>query len=292
MLGTELEPMMIQSKILESPIKGERTMTDEQLQYQADLARRHTVEVDYHKVMSTCGDERKRAGLADGSATVEVRPSVFAGSNVYALYIAESTNYFGTGDYTAEERLAQSTRSLKDAQLLSGGHAGCAANAGLKPIMETISRGPEAFRDYARLNMGEQYNDEAMTAAFTNVKKAVESGRYDEWSEAVLPKVLAKEGENPGQAIEILENVPHKARTLIRNKIVGTTVDQNAIHDDSGEDSFVFDDGYAGAIEAAITSGINAVEANLIAQHAREAFLAAVAGAVPNPEINQIDQYL
>lgn len=289
-MKTELDPMMIQSEIIEMPIKGERTMTDEQLADQATKARKHTVAVDYHAVRGTCADERERIGLANGESTVEARPSAFAGPNIYGLVIAELSGYFGSQDLAAKERAKQITITLNDADLLSGAHENCKANESVSTLLSWIAAGPVGYREYAKMNMSDDYNDLAMTMVFNHAQIASDKGIYDNWTEADLPEVLNELGDDPGQAVERLADVPHKGRSLIRNKIDGTTVDQTALHNDGGEDSFVFDDAYADLIESAVTSGPNAVEANIVARHAREAFLAAVAGAVPNREINQINQ--
>ena len=290
MRGMDIDPMMIQTSILEAPIKGARTLTDEQLQSQADIARQHTVEVDYHAVRGTCGDERERVGLADGSDIVEPRPSAFGGPNIYGLYMAELTGYFGDQQTSGEERLEHVTRLINSADIKSGGHQKCAANAGFATVLAKIGEAPTAFRDYAKQNMGDAYNDNAMSLVFSYAQKAAESGAYVEWDETVLPRVLEKVGDNPGEAIEVLADVPHEGLSLVRSDANNKTVDQTAVHHAGNGDSFVNDEQYCALIEAAVASGSNAVEASTLARHAREALLAAIAGAVPNEEINQINQ--
>lgn len=114
----------------------------------------------------------------------------------------------------------------------------------------------------------------------------VTSGRYDDWDESVLERVL---GDEAGYAIEVLQPVPHEGVTFVRNKVKGKTVHQNALHDAAGADSFVQYDPYADEIENALADGPQAAWKQKVARHAREALIAAIAPALPNPELDQFN---
>jgi hypothetical protein len=204
--------------------------------------------------------------------------------------MAELTGYFGDQKNQGEDRLEHVTRVINNASIQSGGHQKCAANAGFATVLAMIGAAPEGYRSYAMQNMGEAYNDAAMSLVFAYAQKAVESGAYDNWDESILPRVIEKVGDDAGEAIEVLADVPHEGLSLVRSDAKDKTIDQTAVHIAGNGDSFVNDEQYCEIIEAAIASGSNAVEAMVLARHAREALLAAIANAVPNIEINQINQ--
>lgn len=264
----------------EKPIKGDEYIAPELLHDQAEVARESLVRVDYKKVRGTCGDERLR----------ELRASVFGGPNVNMLATAELAGFFSDDDQsTGEERLARITDMLTAAGFLNGGHEHCAANGGFNSWMDTIAKNPEAMKSYARQQRGEAYDDDAMNEVITNAQKLVASKRYQGWDETVLRRVL---GDEADEAIEKLaDGIPHEAKTFVRNRALSTTVDQKSVYERSviGKGSFVHDDDYADALEHVVASGADADHMKLVAEHAREAILAAVANAVPNETIYQID---
>lgn len=278
------------------PIKGEGNATPEQLEAQATAAERSMEAVDFHAARGTCGDERERAGLLNGSAAIEARPSVFGGPDIYALSIAELTGVLPESITSGEAALRWAKDRINDAGFLSGGHAKCAANAGFKDWMSVIAYNPAAVADYVKMQLGEAYDPVLMAEVTDNAKVAVESGRYDDWNEGILIRVL---GDEAGEAIEVLaaepddpnKVKPHEAKTFIREKIRGKTVNQTALFRMSvlGGGSFVVTDLYAADLQAAITSGPEAARLTALAAHAHEAMNAAVAGAVPNETIYQID---
>lgn len=293
-----LAPANVTYAIHEEAIKtnGAEQVPREALEQQAEAAVACLEAVDYGETPGTCGDERERVGLLDGSSRVEARPSVFGGPNIYGLGIAELTGYFGDADSDGETRLTRVTDLLEDARdsdgnpvIVSGGHVHCAANEKLNVWMGVIADNPDAVKAYARMNMGRHYDESLMDAVISRAAKVVASKRYGEWTEEVLQKVLGK--EKADVEIERLADKPHEGVTLVRNKIPDSTVNQTKLVARSviGEGSFVHDDPYAGAIEHVITSGPDAVRMKQQAEHAREAILAAVAAIVPNEEIYQLD---
>lgn len=277
-------------------IKGQGDATRAQLEAQAAIASGCGAEVDYKNTRGTCGDERERAGLLNGSTEVEDRPSVWGGPDIYGLGISELTGVIPAGVTTGKEALRQTKAKINDAGIKSGGHVNCAANAGFKSWISTIAYSPGTIEAYIKKELGEQYDPGVLAELSTNAKAAVESGRYDDWDETVLQEVL---GEEKGEALEVLAKdpqnpdkvKPHEAKTFVRQKKRNRTINQTEVYRRSvyGGGSFVVDEPYAEDIEAAVTSGPDAARLMVLARHAREAINAAVAGAVPNETIYEIE---
>lgn len=141
------------------------------------------------------------------------------------------------------------------------------------------------MHEYAKQNM-ENYDQTLMDEVIDFARQASDSKIFKDWDgEGTLVSVL---GDDSELAIERLADVPHEARTLIRNKRAGITVDQNTLHKlTGGQDSFVHDDAYAEVIE--LTLSHESMESKRVMEHAREALMVGVALAVPNKEIHQID---
>ncbi len=290
-------PVAARFDVLEAPIKtsGAEQVAHEQLEAQAQLAVGTLHNIYYTDVRGTCIDERRRIGLRSGEARVEPRPSVPGGPNIYGLAVAELTGYFEGERTTGEQRLSRVTGRLSDAGLRSGGHGGCAANAGFGTWMRTIADNPDYVKKYAALRFGEDFDPTIMDAVVNFARAAMTSGRYAGWDESKLVTVLGE--EEADEAIEKLDAVKHEAVTIVRNWIPEATVDQTELYDQNeagqgvGKGSFVNDEAYADTIEHVLTAGPDAVRKKLEAEYAREAILAAVAAAVPNQEIYQINLY-
>ncbi len=282
------ERQSIGATVLERPIKlvGNQTIGLQEIEEQAEAARECLREYD-DNTRGTCIDERPRVGLLDGSKNVEARPSATGGPNIYALYLAELIGYFD-GDEEGgdgEERLATVTDLINEFGIPSGGHGHCAANASFGVVIGNISMLRDEINAQVQLNMGDSYNMGAAEVIFDNATKTHQSGRYSNWSEDSLARVL---GDEAGQAIEQLEDVPHLGKTFIRERVPGKTVDQTTLHEKTGEYSFVHTEDYAERIENAISSGPDAVRMTELSRHAREIVLAAIAMAVPNQELHGI----
>jgi hypothetical protein len=288
-MDTNLDQLQV--IIQPDPIKalGEITLTREGLEKQADVAVASVVDVDYHAVRGTCGDERVRVGLRSGEPNVEARPSVFGGPVIYGLYVAELAGAFKDSHLTASERLSAVYRDLKRNGILAGGHEHCAAAGGFgDAVMPNIAASAEAIKSYAEANMGDDYEESLMDEVLANAVTINESGVYVGWDgEAALVEVL---GDEADEAIEKLVDAPHEGRTLVRTHLVDKTVDQTMVHEKAGgEDSFVTDDGYAAEIENALATGPEADRMRRLMEHAREAVIEGVGASVPNPELHQID---
>ncbi len=288
-LNMETKRMPYSTDIQLEPIKqsdGIDPMTTEELEKQAEMALDclRTVGVD---VASTCVDERERVGTRDGQKDVEPRYSVPGGANVYGLYVAELINYFDGEDSDGSSRLTEVTALINDGGVNSGGHEGCAANGGFNAVMGLIcGDNLDAGKEYARSQLGSEFDEGLYDEVVANARRVVESGRYAEWDETKLFDVL---GDKAGSAIEQL-NGKHEARTIIRVDVDGMTVDQTELHKlTNGEDSFINDEGFAGRIEAVMSDGPDAERKQQLARHAREAVMSALVVAVPNPVIHQIN---
>lgn len=272
-----------QAIIHEQPIKtaGGELVEPDRLRDQAEQALACRVPVDYHKVRGTCIDERFREGS-------EPRPSVPGGPDIYALAVLELTGSFTDDEGSATKRLKAAQGIINRAGFPSGGHYLCAANGSFLGWNKIIAASPDLVRRYAHAQMGDRYRPELADQVVKNAIALVENGRYDEWQENCLTDVY---GDEADEAMERLGDVPHGGWTFVRNKLAGTTVDQTPLYNRSvlGEGSFVMDDPYADDIEHALASGPDAVIKKQLAEHAREIILAAVAGAVPNQELYQID---
>lgn len=285
----EFDSMMAKITIIPTAIKvnGEPTVHEGDIDKQALRARDCLVDVDYHKVRGTCGDERERIGLASGDPFVETRPSAFGGPDVYAMYIGIFSGILAK--VKGIEQLRQSKGIINGARIPSGGHEDCKANEGLPEVIafaaESANR--ESIQDYTKLELGEDYDRSIMDFIFSNVEEAATSDRYDDWDGTELKEVL---GDEAGQAIERLVRKPHKAKTFIRQEIPGKTVDQTRLHHATGgEDSFEVDDPYLDLIEAALAEHSGDPEyMKKVARHAREVLHASIANAVPNEELHEI----
>lgn len=282
-------PIETTAYIHEQPIKslGAEIVPVDLLEAQAEEVKASVVPIEYQGVRGTCMDERFRVGTRSGSP-VEVRPSVPGGPDIYALAISELTGAFGDEESTGADRLSQTKTTLNRTKILSGGHDGCAANAAFPIWMGLIADKPELMKEYAQSQMGDFYNEEVANKVVANAQSVVAAGRYEGWQEAKLAEVLGEEAE---EAIEVLGKVEHEALTFVRNKVDGTTVDQNKLYNSSiiGKGSFVVDEAYADDIEHALSGGPDAVSKKQLAEHAREFVIAALAQAVPNEELYQID---
>ncbi len=284
----ETKKMPYDIRISDQPLKFESStnlMTAEELDAQAENAVASLRVVDGDS-SSTCVDERERIGTRDGQEDVEPRYSVPGGANVYGLYIAELISYFAE-ESEGLTRITEVTKMLNDGGVNSGGHEGCAANGGFNAVMGLIcGDNLDAGKEYARTELGGDFDEVLYDEVVANARRVVESERYGKWDESKLFDAL---GEEDGSAIEQL-NGKHKARTIIRVDVPGKTVDQTALHElTNGEDSFVNDEGFAGQIEALLSDGPDADRKQKMARHAREAVLSALVVAVPNPVIYQIN---
>ncbi len=282
-------PAQAEIKIHPQPIKSqaERHVTQLQVEAQAERARNCIVYVDSKRVRGTCGDERGRQGTRNGQSP-EPRPSVFGGPDIYGLAVAELIGYFNDDTQSGEDHLRQAKQQLNQAGIKSGGHDGCAANGSFFAWMSIMAQNPDVVKGYAKQQLGAAYHEGAADEVIGFASRLVGSGRYNDWKEDTLAIVL---GDEAGEAIEQLVEAPHEGATLIRNGLVGTTVDQTKLYDSSavGKGSFVHDDWYADQIEHVLTSGPNAVRQKQLAEHAREFIIKAIAVALPNPELHQID---
>ncbi len=283
---TENHDLPINTQVLEQPIKlvGDQTAELTLVQQQADVAKECVRTVDYYAVRGTCMDERKRVGLLNGSSEVEVRPSVPGGPNVYALAVAELAGFDFEPAASGAERLGSITEKLRAAGIRSGGHAKCAANAAFNGWLGIMASNPETIKAYGQQELAERYDENIMQGVIDQAQMLVESDRYAAWNEQVLVDVL---GDEAGDAIEVLADVPHEGVVVERNRVPNTTIDQNELYDRSiiGRGSFNIDDDYALAIERAIFGDSADESQMLLAAHIREAVTAAVAGAVPNTEL-------
>lgn len=284
-----IDPTSIVHHLNQDPIKlseEDDPILVELLEQQLKLVQDNLVPVNYYKVHGTCIEDRKRIGLLSGDAFVEPRPSVPAGPNGYALAVMELINYFPDDSMTSSERLHISTQSLTRAGIISGGHLDCKANRSFKELMQYIASNPDAIKSYTKQQKADLYDDTAMNIVISNAAQVVARGTYDNWDEQVLIDEL---GDKAGQAIETLPPIEHESAVLIRNKIPNVTIDQTRVYEDSvvGRGVFDMDDDYADTIEHIVTVGTNASRQKILAEHAREAILAAIAAAVPNPVLYQ-----
>ena len=284
----EMSDISLQIDIKEEPVKnsGAELIDYDLLRRQAEQALDCAETVDYHHARGTCSDERSRAGLLNGTATVEARPSVLGGPDVYALAVGELTGAFESGQ-PASGRLVTAKERINAVGLLSGGHVKCAANNGFASWMAAFAENPGFAREYTRQKLGPEYNESLFDEIVQNARATVASERYRDWNESILQKVL---GDEAGEAIEVLNDVPHEGVEFVETDQPDVTVDQTNLYAESvlGRGSFVFDRSYAGEIEAAVTDGLMRDDRLLLARHAREAIIASVAGAVPNPDLYQV----
>lgn len=270
-------------KVLREPIKNAgRSEADSSLVVlQSELTAQCLRYVDYSLARGTCGDERRRTGLLSGKVAVEMRPSIFGGPDIYGLAIGELTGIFDEKKASGEDRLRAAKRLLNNAGIRSGGHVECAANAMFNAWMTTIKKQPNTIKSYAKKELGIHYDEAIMDEVIQNAGVCTDSGIYDEWNEDVLVRVL---GNEAGEAMEVLADVLHEGCVVVRNKVPDTTIDQTALYDLSvlGRGTFDVDDYYAELIENIIISASDNEHLTKLARHAREAIIAAIAGAVPN----------
>lgn len=271
-------------KVLSAPIKnaGQSGADSSLVVRQSELTAQCLGYVDYASARGTCCDERRRTGLLSGKITVEMRPSIFGGPDIYGLAIGELTGIFQEENASGENRLRAAKRLLNDAGICSGGHVKCAANAMFNTWMTTIKEQPDTVKSYAKQELGIHYDQTIMDEVVRNAGTCTGSGMYTSWDEDVLVRVL---GNEAGEAMEVLADVPHEGYVVVRNKVPNSTIDQTALYDLSvlGRGTFDVDDDYAELIENIIISGGDNEHLTKLARHAREAIIAAIAGAVPNP---------
>ncbi|MCA9343103.1 hypothetical protein KC950_03790 [Candidatus Saccharibacteria bacterium] len=273
--------------VREEPLKATdgTTMTPEQVMQQAGAVREALRDVS-SEAPGTCIDERRREGYLSGDEGHEARFSAPGGPNIYGLYMAELTGYFAGRNIDSKQRLNEVTGVINDAGIESGGHKGCAANAGFNAVLGLIAGdNVDAGREYAKQQLGNDFDEEAYNAVVENARIAVDAGTYVEWAEDSLAQEL---GDKAEKGIEILGG-QHEGRTFARVNVVGKTVDQTELHNAVNEDTFINDEGYEERIESAIAGGPDAEWKQKVARHAREALLAALFPALPNSELHQIN---
>lgn len=282
-------PMNVQYQFGQTPIKNldDMPVAEAELEHQAESARQCTVAVDYHKVRGTCSDERERIGLLSGERTIADRPSVWGGPNIYALYMAELTGFFGNSESTGQERLQRVTAIINGAGIPSGGHKGCAANGGVNAVLNYIGdeKNFVAIGLAAKTKLGNAYDATILQQVTAFARAAQTSKHYENWDESVLENTL---GDEAGQALEILANVPHDAADRIWNEIDGYTVSQNKLYRTAHKRSFVFDDPYAVMIENVFAGRPDNLNAQTLLRHACMALDRAIIEAVPNRQISDI----
>jgi hypothetical protein len=287
----EIDNMKVEVSFRQEPLKVTEgvTMTPDQIKNQLTAVKGALREVN-PETPGTCIDERSRIGTLNGEESVEPRHSAPGGPNIYALYIAELIGYFGDDDTSGKERLEQITGMINEAGISSGGHQGCAANNGFEAILGLIGgQNSDQGRAYAMEQLGDNFDEQAYEQIIESAKKVVESGRYADWSEAVLiEEVLGGKDGEAGTAIEVLDG-QHEGRTFARVKAGSQTVDQTELHNAVGEDTFVNDEDYEDRIDMILADGPKAVWKAKLALHAREALLAALYPALPNKELHQIN---
>jgi hypothetical protein len=244
--------------------------------------------MSYKEVMSTCSDERERLVLLNGQKSSEPRAQVFGGSTMYGHAISELTGQ--ASGSTALERVAGTDRMLSDAGIHRGAHMGCAACAGIHTWMGKISEDPESVKAYAASQLGDKYDEKIADAVVKEATRVHESGLFDGFNEASLQSVY---GDDAGFAFETLQPVDHEGQTVARIKRELVVPDTDYVYKNSaiGKGSFMFIDPYADTIEHAMTTGPDAAYLKVQAEHAREIMIAAIAGAVPNPVLYQLDIY-
>ncbi|MEO8784906.1 MAG: hypothetical protein ABI221_01040, partial [Candidatus Saccharimonadales bacterium] len=236
----------------------------------------------------TCGDERERVGLLSGEPTVEVRPSVWGGPNIYGLYMAELAGFFDIDDKsTGRQRLQIVTDVLNAAKIPSGGHTGCAANGSLPAVMGLVANEFTKWSAAAQTELGVQYDQTDVYQITHQAQQAIESKRYQDWQEDILFGVL---GEEAATAIEVLQpSAVHDGRSVLRIETPGKTVGQTQLSQaTNGERSFVQTEWYCQQIEDALVAASSNAQIGLVMRHAREALLWAVEQAVPNNELHHI----
>ncbi len=286
---TEMETfrMPVIIDVRKEPLKATNgvTMSVEELESQGEAVSEALRDVNPESP-GTCIDERRREGYHGGEEGHEARFSAPGGPNIYGLYMAELTGYFAGRELAAKQRLGEITEIINDAGIVSGGHKGCAANAGFNVVLGLIAGdNAEAGQRYAREQLDEDFNEQAYAKVIENAKASVNAGVYDEWAEDNLMEELGKEAD---KGIEILGG-QHEGRTFARVSVIDKTVDQTELHNATGEDTFVSDEAYEERIEGVISSGPDAEWRQKVARHAREALLAALFPALPNNELHQIN---
>lgn len=280
----EGEPMQV--TVLPRPLKALDgvTQTPEELEAQAQAAIASAEVYDQH-TRGTCVDERIRIGLLDGSERIEARPSAAGGPNIYGLYVAELIGFFEGSDAEGIDRLTTVTQTINGAGIRSGGHIGCAANKSFNDVLGIIADSAEQIAEYAADN-GVDVDPASVEEISRNAKNRHDSGVYADWKEEYLQKVL---GDEAGEAIEKLADVPHEGKSVIREAGDRKTVNQTKLHEKAGQDSFVNTETYCERIEHAIAAGPEAVKMTRLARLSREAVLFAITQAVPNRELHQIN---
>ena len=282
MINTEWDPMMATITLNEVPIKlveGAVPVSLEEAHTNLEAAKNGLIDVS-PDAYGTCVDERPRVGLSNGEAVVEPRESVEGGPNIHATYVAELSGYFpADSNLSGDDRLKTVTGIINKAGIKSGGHKKCAA-AKIGEVLEVISNNKDAVYGYAADNIGDEFDHSAMDEVFTNAERAVANKTYEGFSEANL---IAALGDEAGEAIEELADVEHKGSLFARNQIPGKTVHQSTLDNTT----FAFDDPYADRIERALATGPDPERMAVVMRHAREAVLAGVANAVPNPVLYQ-----
>lgn len=280
------ENMGIKATIHPEPLKLEksRTLTPDHLEEQGQILIEEVTEVSAHRP-TTCVEDREREDA-------EARKGVPGGSNIYGLYTAIFIGRLNHNQDTFTDYLADVTDDLIRKDIPSGGHDDCAAYLKMLPICNImVGDNYKAGLDFARQNLGDDFDEAIAHEALNNVRAAIDTGVLDDIDGTELATVL---GGDADYVIEKLVPSKHNAKKVVRNQIPGTTIDQTRYRQRSGIGAYIMDDPLADEVEAAVTAEPkNEQEAQkahrrLLARHGRELLLSALTVALPDEELHGI----
>ncbi len=238
-----------------------------------DAVKRHRVPVG-PDVPMCCIDGRCALHTLDGGQT-SPRPSV-AGGPVTAYAAAEMVNWFGTPEGTLGERYDRIVSVLNAASIKTGNHVdkrsvdsdfkgnatGCGANDKLSQNVTNVLQNIDAVSGFIAPLMGDNFSASSM--AF-NVQVNLTA-----WNPMDGLNSLRQRDASTVEVLQSDESPTHGHREVlvVFNMIEGTTIDRDALFNETGKQVFVVDVWLINKMAHALASGPHADVMERDLQHA------------------------
>jgi hypothetical protein len=243
-------------------------LSDSTAHEMAEAARARLVRVS-PEAPSCCIDGRCAECTLEGSdAATEPRPSVAGGADVTAYAAAELSGYFSVQDSrSSSEKLAEIDIKLRKQGLNPGAHCdeaavangftdpadiqrartGCGAGDKLSNIIKKFYDMPEPIATYTSALLGVSYDANAKLP-----EQALVQRRTSQWDPRAVIDVTSS--ASAGRNVEVLQG-DHSELLVVFNFVSDSTVDRDALVQETGKQVFVVDMWYIDKLATALAAG-------------------------------------
>lgn len=255
---------------------------EQELNELADAVRQNLVTVD-PSAPSCCIDGR-HCLHTKANAETTARPSVAGGGAVTAFAAAELVGWFGASEGTTQDRFTRVDKLLNAAGLPTGGHTdkkaedaqypngrtGCGANDRLLGNIGYAINDTETTEYIAEQLLGQEYD-----VAYMKFRPNEEiQARNSDWNAVAAVTTIE---DRDASAVEVLysDESPthgHEEVFVVFNYNADTTVDRDALVEQTGEQAFVIDMWYIDKMAKALATGPEATSQEHALKHAMVAY--------------------